>query len=519
MIQFDTPRLLQADAYTIGSQCFESKEANEKSVYYLTFRRGPSDYFSRKDSEWSGPGKRGDQRIVFAGISRIIDNLFRKKVTVEEIELTERFLKNRKFTTQETRDFFFPKDLWMRVVQEYDGRIPLKIEAFPEGSVVYPNEPVIRVTAENGFGILAAWFESRILQVWATTERLTHCRHWLEYLRETIRYSEPELSKEEINFYASTMMHDFGDRSAICNEESEILGLTHLYCFAGTDTFAGAYQAWRNGATVGIGGSVDALAHRVVQGFINESDCYRKIYDVAKPGDIISMVGDCYDYKYAVKTYLLPLALESHRTQNGKVVVARPDSGDPLEMVKFTLETAKNAGLYTIINGRVAMTTLRFIQGDSMDWKTMRRIIEWMLDNGYHPHRCGIFGVGGFLRNDISRDNFSTKYALCSVGYQNLPVIKISNSPGKETLPTVSVKRDIESLKSGITIDTYRASDDSLRPYYINGVFEHYSKEIFPEIQDRVINEFNSMPQIGGTVSQAVKQVVHDIKIKVLNEQ
>ena len=35
----DTPRLLLADAYTIGSNEFEAEDAKEKSVYYLTFRR------------------------------------------------------------------------------------------------------------------------------------------------------------------------------------------------------------------------------------------------------------------------------------------------------------------------------------------------------------------------------------------------------------------------------------------------------------------------------------------------
>ena len=34
-----TPRLLLADAYTTGSNEFESEDAKEKSIYYLTYRR------------------------------------------------------------------------------------------------------------------------------------------------------------------------------------------------------------------------------------------------------------------------------------------------------------------------------------------------------------------------------------------------------------------------------------------------------------------------------------------------
>ena len=64
-----TPMPLIADAYTVGSDSFASAKAKEKSVYYITFRRilekiNPDLY------------KKGDNRIIFYGISRIIDYLF-----------------------------------------------------------------------------------------------------------------------------------------------------------------------------------------------------------------------------------------------------------------------------------------------------------------------------------------------------------------------------------------------------------------------------------------------------------
>lgn len=55
---------------------------------------------------------------------------------------------------------------------------------------------------------------------------------------------------------------------------------------------------------------------------------YEAIYNACKDNEIISMVADSYDYFNAVEYKQLPLPLRSKNEGNGKVVVARPDSGD-----------------------------------------------------------------------------------------------------------------------------------------------------------------------------------------------
>ena len=78
------------------------------------------------------------------------------------------------------------------------------------------------------------------------------------------------------------MITDFGDRAGICSQESEELGMVHLYTFGGTDTFSGAYQAWKNSdEAVGIFSSVNALAHRNVQSYEKENDCYEVNKEIA----------------------------------------------------------------------------------------------------------------------------------------------------------------------------------------------------------------------------------------------
>ena len=498
---FKTPRLLLADAYTIGADLFQSDKAKEKSVYYITFRRrlhaiDPSLY----DED--------DDRTVFLGLQSILEELFYEPVTMEEIEETEKFLSTFKATTTGLKPYWFNKDMWVKIVNEYNGRPPIKIEAMPEGSVVYPNEPNMIITSlVDGWGELAAYFESKLLHTWATSERATANRHWFKYLCEMITDVDPGLpmtagpGEPSVTFFASILCHDFGDRAGICGRESEVLGKTHLYSFGGTDTVAGAYQAWKAaGETPGVATSVYALAHRNVQGWDHEKDCYRALFDRAEEGDFLSNVADCYDFENAVSEYLLPLALESAEFALGKVIVARPDSGDAMKQVLFVLNTAVANGLYTESNGYKYPTTLKAIEGDAMTWVQMRAIFDKVKELGFAPHAWVVFCVGGGLRNTIKRDNLSAKYALCARGNDNDGVIKIAIE-GKETLPgPMMVRRDSESLEKRETIAHVDEPGETALVEFFNGArlekpFGVGMDDDFWVIKARIQADFDVMPK------------------------
>ena len=448
---FVTPRILLADAYTAGSDKFQSEKAKEKSTYYVVFRKK---LFSINPSLYT----QGDDRIIFAGLSRILEKLFYDPITHAEIDEAKRFLASARATTTGLKSYYFPEHLWRRIVDEFNGRPPIEILAMPEGSVVYPNEPVIQITSlVDGFGELAAWFESKLLHVWAASERVTQDQHFFKYMLEMIYEVEPDLDKETAYFYASLMVADFGDRAGIVAEESAELGMWHLMTWAGTDTFTGAYQAWKNSNETPLGSSVYALAHRNVQAYEFEGDCYDAMYNLADNGDIMSMVSDCYAFKPAIKNHILRLALRSKAEGTGKVVVGRPDSGDALEQVIWMCELAVEHGLYTerVINGKTwkFATFLKFIEADGMDFKTMKTIIRALLDKGFAPYSWGLFGCGGGLRNGLKRDNLSAKYALCAMGNDNQSVVKFSEVFGKTTLPgPFKVLRDEDSLRNKKTI-------------------------------------------------------------------
>lgn len=509
----NVPRPLWADAYTINGFTLESKEATDNSVYYGTYRKFPIKF---------EPGiyEKNDLRIMFAGLQSLCDMLFYEPYTHKEIDDSIEFLKGRKATATGFRDFEFPEEIWRKVVDECDGYLPLRVEGIPEGGVTYPGEPCIRVMATKpGFGPLVPWFESTLLHVWAASERLTAARHCLKWAFDMIRKIElPTVTDDECMFFARLMIHDFGDRAATCPQESEVVAKVHNYVWFGTDTFRAAYQNWKNGANPAMGSSVKALAHRIVQGFENEFDCYQNMYDTADHGEFLSMVGDCYDYWNAVENSMIPLALDAKQKGNGKVIVARPDSGDSVEMVVGTLERAHKAGLMapveTVLGKPMFQSTnLRFIVGNGETFDTVKAVTAACLDAGFVPWRCGIFGIGGHLRNNINRDHMSTKFALCAVGENERPVIKLSEERGKQTLPNVKVLRNELARKSGITIalEDEPLGKDSLVCYYdgsLDSPFGEGFTDDFNTCEARVIKGFNEMPKIAGHTTGEVEKLV-----------
>lgn len=497
------PRLLLGDAYTIGSDKFESEEAKEKSVYYITFRRNLVDinpHIYVKD----------DNRILFVGLADILEKLFYEPVTHEEIDETKRFLEHAKVTMNGFQEYEFPEEKWRRVVDEFNGRPPIKIKALPEGSVVYPNEPVIEITSDvKGLGVLGAWFESKLLQVWSTSERLTQDEHFFNRIKERIYKVDPDMPEETANFYASIMVTDFGDRAGMTDQESEVLGMTHLYTFGGTDTFSGAYQAWKNsGEAIGIFSSVNALAHRNVQSYPKEYQCYEAIYNSCGNGEIVSCVDDCYDAKNAVRNYLLPLALRSVKEGTNKVVVARPDSSKEgyttKDQVIEICDIAVEAGLYTEITTKTGTwkcgTLFRFLDGDGKSFEDVLDEIDALIERGYAFYTWGLFGMGGGLRNDLKRDNLSAKYALASVGANNRPVVKFSESVGKGTLcGPFKVLRTPEALATRKTIifET-EVGVDAMVPFFdgtnIYKPFGEGQDDGFLVIRDRKNHQMATMP-------------------------
>ncbi len=505
------PRMLMPDAYIAASAGYVSPKAKTMSTYQLSFRRELTPWMKQI-------GLKPEQsRFVFFGLQELIGKLLHDPVTRQEIDEADTFYK----TARAGQPFKWDRAMWDRIVDEYDGYIPIKVEALRDGAVSFPGEPVIQITAKDGFGPLAVWFESKLVQLWATSERASLLRFWLDYNKDLVRKcTNQPMAEADVTAKAQKLMVDFSDRSGMTPEESQVLGLASLTSFPATSTVSAAYLAYKranNNSASTL--AMDSLYHGIVQGYDKETDAYDAIFNHAR-GRIASYVADCYDYRKAVG-YLVELAKKAQHT--GNIVCARPDSGDPYEQILFALNKAVEAGLYTTVtaaDGRPlkAMTTLRVIQADGMTLPKVMEINEKLIQAGFSPPDCVYYGVGGYLHDALSRSNMSAAAKLAAYGDPEQDAMKAPlDAPGKESIPgRVKIVRTPDGQPS---VRSVREKGQNELVVWYDGINRQHLlyREDFRDVQKRVLNEFHTYPRPKQLLSAAVLAKTEALKTKYRN--
>lgn len=117
-----------------------------------------------------------DFRILFFGIRFLIESYVAVKYTKDDVELAGKYLgllhSNKPLASFfETHNaggtkFPFPKDLFLKFVEENNGYFPVVIKSLPEGSVIYPHVPVYQITAEKEYSRLVTYLETILTMVW-----------------------------------------------------------------------------------------------------------------------------------------------------------------------------------------------------------------------------------------------------------------------------------------------------------------------------------------------------------------
>lgn len=104
-------------------------------------------------------------------------------------------------------------------------------------------------------------------------------------------------------------------------------------------------------------------------------------------------------------------ALKSDVLARDGVLVVRPDSGDPLEIVPDVIEALMAKFGYSLTNQgyRILPEKVRVIQGDGVNKDSIVQIMDVMLDRGLAIGNIA-FGMGGGLLQKADRDSFG--YAM-----------------------------------------------------------------------------------------------------------
>ena len=344
---------------TMANGYFLQENAKKRVAFDVFYRRNPD----------------GGGFSIFAGLEQILEYIEDMHFSEEDIDylrslnlFDERFL-------EYLRNFRFEGDVY----------------AFPEGTIMYPNEPIITVEA----GLV----EAQILE----TEILAQINHQsliATKARRIVRAAE------------GRPVSDFGARRAH-NNDAAIYGARAAVIGGvnGTATVsAGQYFH------IPVGGT---MAHSWVMYYKDELTAFRKFAEVY-PNNCVLLV-DTYD----VLSSGIPNAITVFREMREKGIRStnfgiRIDSGDLAYLTKKSRKMLDEAGF----------EDARIVISNSLDEFTISSILS-------QGGQVSSFGVGERLITSRSEPVFGAVYKLCAVeeNGEMKPRIKISETVEKITNP------------------------------------------------------------------------------------
>ncbi len=351
---FPVPEPCAVDAYQAGHYLMIPPGMDDFELSQAVFRRPLAGL----------PGEAVDGRILAGGLASalLLEPGFARPLERRELDEAEEFY----------RDFYaggqpfpWPRAMFQRILDEHAGFYPLCVMALFDGQAHYVGEPCLQIwTDAPGCGECVGWIESTLLPyLWNFSICATRGRRRKERMIEVFRRAYPSRSLGELHEMVATRLHDFGRRGGAA---SQMTGIAHLYNWLGTDTVDAAYAATHylnDGRPFGAC-SVLASAHRSTTPWPREDEAYDRIVELFDRYKIISVVADTYGYARGIRKLAERAATIRAR---GGWLVARPDSGDPVESTLLGLRELDAAlGADRQEAGLKVIRGASLIQGDTM---------------------------------------------------------------------------------------------------------------------------------------------------------
>ena len=351
---------------------------------------------------------------VFFGLQALLKEYFTRPVTADDVALAAEVCA--------AHGVPFNREGWLHIVNAHAGRLPLRIRAVAEGTVVPVNHALVTVeNTDPACFWLTSYVETALLRVWYPTTVATHSHATRRLIADALARSG---SPEGLAF----KLHDFGARGVSSLESAMLGGMAHLVNFQGTDTMTALLGARAYYGEPMAGFSIPAAEHSTITawGRDGELDAYRNMLrQFGTPGALLAVVSDSYDLDAAV-TRLWGGALREEVIASGATVVIRPDSGDPVTIVLRTVQALDVAfGSDVNAKGYRVLRHVRVIQGDGITRQSIAAILDALEAAGYSADNVA-FGQGGALLQQVNRDTlgFAMKASAVQVGGEWRDVFK-----------------------------------------------------------------------------------------------
>lgn len=344
----------------------------------------------------------GEPKSVFFGAQIFIKDYMQTPITMADIDFAEPIIL--------AHGEPFNRAGWEILVNEYDGYLPLEIEAVPEGTFMETGNVQLQITnTDPRLYWLTSYVETALLRgIWYPSTVATMSRKMKVVIAEALAKTSDIPVMDQLPF----KLHDFGARGASTTETAVIGGMSHLVNLMGTDTFEGVVGAMIYYDSGVAGFSIPASEHSTITswGSENELEAFKNMIEqFAGEGNVYACVSDSYDIFDACDEKWP--ALKERIVAKGGTLVVRPDSGDPLTMpIEVIKRLMAKFGYETNSKGyKVLPPYIRVIQGDGIDTDSLPIIIQNMIDSKLSLDNLA-FGMGGGLLQKLDRDTL--KYAM-----------------------------------------------------------------------------------------------------------
>ena len=464
---FEINRIIDTDSYK-ASHWLQYPPNTTRAFFYLESRGS--------DRDWN--------ETVFFGLQYLLKNYFLAPFTQAMVEEAKEVI--------EAHGLPFNYDGWTQLIKKHHGKLPLRIRAVAEGSVVPLHNVLMTVeTTDDEFAWVGSWFETQLLRVWyavtVSTQSWQIKRDVYKFLQETADDADAEIAFK---------VHDFGARGVSSQETAAIGGAAHLVNFMGSDTMAALllHRKFYNCAMAGF--SIPAAEHSTITswGRDNEIEAYRNMLrNFAKPNSTVAIVSDSWNIYNAVEK-IWGEQLKQEVIDSGATIVIRPDSGEPVEVVsKVAAILGEKFGTTINSKGYKVLKNVRIIQGDGVNQNSIRQILQRLKDEGFSASNIA-FGIGGSLLQKIDRDTLKFAYK-CSAIVVDGKLREVYKQPITDSGKNSKRGRLDLTLQNGVyetvkleSAEQLAAENSALRTVYENS--ELLLDESLDEIRKRAAGKF-----------------------------
>ncbi len=414
--------------------------------------------------------RKGDYDVVFFGLQAFIKEYLSTPVTTQDIDEAEAVIQAHGLT--------FNRAGWELLVERHGGYLPLRIEAVPEGSIVPVSNVVCQViNTDPDFYWLPSYIETSLLRaIWYPSTVASVSRYCKGIIRDALEKSAD--NNDSLPF----RLHDFGARGASSFESVALGSLAHLVNFSGTDSMTALVAAsrWYGMNKDMPAFSIPAAEHSTMTAWGRDGETAAYANMLKQFGGIdkaFSVVSDSYDLWNAIDN-IWGDTLKDEVKNSGGTLVIRPDSGEPIKVVREALERlAVKFG--TTINSKgykVLPDYVRIIQGDGISPQSLGKIVDAVMAAGFSADNI-TFGMGGGLLQQVNRDTMSWAMKASAISidgnwtdiYKD-PITSHSKRSKKGRLALVKDSSgQLQTVKADSLVANSDSSDNLLRDVFVDG--------------------------------------------------